>query len=348
MKKRIKTGGALILAAVLALSAFVIPKAFAADGVDVDAECKLTVDTRGTGFSELTTDSVIVNLYKVADIAVTGTYDSLLEGVTFSDINDGTTAADWEAKAALVVENLGDMEITESAKTDGGVVTFNGLETGLYLVYAEEMLSAFNQYEFKPYLISLPNNYWSNTAKDSEIPESAKDADGNVTDEWIYDFAVSLKPTKTDRYGDLVIDKTLASYNQSVGGATFVFEVKAVKTDVDTNEETVVYNDVVSMTFDAVGSKQVTIKNIEAGAVVTVTEVYSGASYTLAEGSSKEVNTQIIAEDTVTAEFTNENDGGLNGGNGIVNTFTKDASGYTHNATDDSTGSVIIAKNIEE
>ena len=346
MKKRIKTGGALILAAVLVVSAFVIPKAFAAIGVNVDADCKLTVDTTGTGYKELTSDSVIVNLYRVADIAVTGAYNSLLEGVTFSDINS-ESAAVWDEKAALVVENLGDMEVTATAKTDGGVVTFEGLETGLYLVYAEQMLSAHNQYDFKPYLISLPNNYWNNSAKDNEIPDSAKDEEGNVTDEWIYNFTVSLKPSKTDRYGDLVINKTLDAYNSSVGGATFVFEVKAVKTDVDTKEETVVYNDVVSMTFDKAGSKQVIIRNIEAGAVVTVTEVYSGASYELVADNGE---TQIIAEDIVNVSFENTYDDGLNGGNGLVNTFTKLESGEFNWAgkADDSTSAEIIAKIIEE
>ena len=63
MKKRWKQGGALILAAVLVISAFVIPKAFAAIGVDVDAECKLTVDATGTGYKELTNFRRVSNSY---------------------------------------------------------------------------------------------------------------------------------------------------------------------------------------------------------------------------------------------------------------------------------------------
>ena len=101
------------------------------------------------------------------------------------------------------------------------------------------------------------------------------------------------------------------------------------------------------MTFDKAGSKQVIIRNFEAGAVVTVTEVYSGASYELVADNGE---TQIIAEDIVNVSFENTYDDGLNGGNGLVNTFTKLESGkfnWAGNA-DDSTSAEIIAKIIEE
>ena len=334
MKKRIKTGGALILAAVLAVSAFALPKAFAAVGVDVDAKCDLTVDVRGAGYSELISDSVIIDLYKVADIAVTGAYDSLLEDVDFSDINSGTTAADWEEKTLAIVDNLEGMDITYSKNTDGGLVTFEDIDTGLYLVYAEQMLSRYNQYDFKPYLISLPNNYWNNFARENEIPEDAKE-DGKVTDKWIYNFTVSLKPSKTDLYGDLYINKDLTVYNASLGPAYFVYQVEAVKEDCDTKEKRIVYSDVVSMEFNEAGSKQLVINDIPAGAVVTVTEVYSGASYELK--SDKTIETVIEADGSelyATAEFVNEYNEGLNTGSGVVNSYTYSAESKTWDHSD--------------
>ena len=155
---------------------------------------------------------------------------------------------------------------------------------------------------------------------------------------------------RSDRYGDLVINKELTEYNASVGGATFVFEVYAVKTDVDTNEEVVVYNDVVSMTFDAARTKSVLIKNIEAGAVVNVKEVYSGASYQLAVDSKEVATTTIIADKEVSVGFVNDNNDGLNGGSGKVNIFTKANDGsFVHSGNpDDSTADPIIAKDLEK
>ena len=344
MKKRIKTGGALILAAVLAISAFVIPKAFAAEGVNVNKkDCTLTVDlTAESLFKEVREKEITVDLYKVATIKVTGEYeviDPYKEALDLTNLSSNSEANKWEEKANSVRTYIDTATDAPSPITKTGVSTiqFTNLTTGMYLVYARNLVTDYYEYEFKPYLISVPTNEWSWTAEDKS----------NMSDDWIYDPVVSLKPEKSDRYGNLVINKTLDAYNSSVGGATFVFEVKAVKTDVDTKEETVVYNDVVSMTFDKAGSKQVIIRNIEAGAVVTVTEVYSGASYELVADNGE---TQIIAEDIVNVSFENTYDEGLNGGNGLVNTFTKLESGEVNWAgnADDSTSAEIIAKIIEE
>ena len=62
MKKKMKRGGAIIFAAVLAVSAFVLPKSFAAIAVDTDAKCSLTVNVASEGLSELISDSVDIKL----------------------------------------------------------------------------------------------------------------------------------------------------------------------------------------------------------------------------------------------------------------------------------------------
>ncbi len=347
MKKRIKTGGALILAAVLAISAFVIPKAFAADGVNVTKDdCTLTIDlTAESLFKEVREKEVTVDLYKVATIKVTGEYEVVtpytdIKDFDLSDLSSNAAANEWEAKANAVRTYIDEATDKPTPITEKGIGTiqFTGLETGMYLVYARTLVTDNYEYEFKPYLISVPTNEWDWTKEDKT----------DMSDEWIYDPVVSLKPERFDRYGDLVINKDLTSFNDTIGGATFVFEVKAEKTDVDTNVTNVVYNDVVSMTFEGPGSKAVIIKNIEAGAKVTVTEVYSGASYELTVDSNEKAETIILADNEVSVGFKNENNGGLNGGNGVVNTFTQNGTGFSHKATDDSTGSVIIAKTIEE
>ena len=52
---------------------------------------------------------------------------------------------------------------------------------------------------------------------------------------------------------------------------------------------------VVSLVFDGPGTKSVLVEDIPAGTVVTVTEVYSGASYELTTEASQ--TTTIIAEE---------------------------------------------------
>ena len=83
MKKRWKQGGALILAAVLVISAFVLPKSFAAVGVENRDDC--TMELQYNKYVELVGDEergiealdVPVRLYKIASINVSGEYTVL-------------------------------------------------------------------------------------------------------------------------------------------------------------------------------------------------------------------------------------------------------------------------------
>lgn len=179
----------------------------------------------------------------------------------------------------------------------GGKGSVDGLSVGMYLVEAEEVQSPYYTYSFTPYLISLPNNQYYVTG----------------SDEWLYDTSTGLKPDQQERYGDLEIDKTLTSYNETMKGASFVFDIEA-----KVNGE-IVYSDVVSMVFDGTGTKSVVIKELPAGANITVTEVYSGSSYE-ATGEAEQT-TQIVADEMVSTAFENQYDGKLNGGSSVVNHF---------------------------
>lgn len=332
MKNRIKQVGALVLAAALIFSAFSLPKAYAALGVDVNAKCSVEIDVTQTGMSELMNLPVEVHLYKVADIDAQGEYTAIgdFRQLDFSGVDSNTTAEDWETLAneakALVRPTTEKAAVITLVNGKG---TATGLSTGMYLVDAQQALSDSYQYDFNPYLISLPNNNYYST--------------GN--DEWIYNLtgsnAIGLKPEKTDRFGDLVINKTLDAYNATIGGATFVFQVEAFKTDPDTNERKCVYSNVVSVTFDGVGTESILIEDIPAGAEVVVTEIYSGASYTLTSDGSYTVT--IIADGEegapATVDFSNTYNYEFNGGNGIVNSFLYDSEtdSWTHIATEDST-----------
>lgn len=303
MKKRLSKGGAVGLAFAVMLSAFVIPNAYAATAIDVDANCSIAFSIGGE-YEELDTTPVTVDLYKVATVDEVGRYTELDEygDLGLASVNDKTTAADWE-KIAGVAMDIVEKDSTTPTKTitiENAEGKAEDLETGMYLVVARTAQAADYEYSFTPYLISLPDNYYSET---------------NPDDSWIYtDVATGLKAEQTDRYGDLVIDKTLASMNASLGDASFVFQIEAVK------ENKTVYSDAVSITFTAAGEQSLTVEHIPAGAEVTVTEVYSGASYSTASDAVQ--TTKIVADsDEASVSFTNEYDNRNNGGSSVVNHF---------------------------
>ena len=357
LKKILKRGGALIMAAAVCGAALILSDTYASIAVENDrVDCSIEVNVSGSDFKEIhgmdeTVKAVPVeiHLYKVADISVSGTYSPLeaYESVELSGLNETTTAQDWELIVESVmseIENDGTEPVAVGETVDG-TYTFANLETGLYLIDAQQALSDNYQYDFTPYLVSLPNNYFYTTEDDT----------------WFYeltgDHAVGLKPEKSDRYGDLVINKFLDVYNETIGGATFVFQIEGTKTDVDTGETKVVYSDVISMTFNGTGTDSYVIEDIPAGSVVTVTEIYSGGSYQLisdgaqtvtiiadpaedeAEGETASETGDGEAAGPVEVSFANTYDYRLNGGTGLVNSFiyNSDDQTWTHQATTDST-----------
>ena len=336
-KDKIKKGSALIVTLAIMLSVLILPQVGAAVGVENErTDCAIEINVQGCGLKELSGADenvealpITVNLYKVADISVEGEYFAAagLETLDFSQLSNETTAEEWAKLAELAKAEIeaDEMAVTATAKTEDGSVTMTGLAAGLYLVDAQQVLSDYYQYDFTPYLISLPNNYYY--------------TDGDDT--WVYeltgDKAVGLKPEKTDCYGDLVINKELDVYNETIGGANFVFQIEGTKTDIDTGDVKVVYSDVVSMTFTGYGNDSIKIEHLPAGSEIVVTEVYSGSSYELTSAASQMVT--IVAEDAVETNFANTFNEKLNGGTGVVNSFAynNETGEWTHSATVDST-----------
>lgn len=358
--RKMKKIGAIILAAVLVCSAFVLPEVYAAIGVvqpeggcSLQVECTIQNDIEWNPvaedkyLSELESNAVEVKLYKVASIAVTGAYTALSD---FSDldlskqkINSATNAATWQELAQKAKKDVVNKELETSyigSTGESGTYTFTGLDIGLYLVMASKESTNRYRYEFSPYLVSLPsNNYYKIAKAASEanppqaIPENA--------DEWIYnltgDHAVGLKPERFPRYGYLKIEKDVPTLNIETPGEVFAYEITA------TLDNKVVYNDVVAIDYNK--QHYAFVGPILADADVVVEEVYKGASYTLV--SSSALNTIIqaetyfddckkieevkekaeeIAEDDIENElifkFTNEHNNVPNGGTGVVNTIS--------------------------
>lgn len=326
MNRRVKIIGACVLTLAVTLSGLALPRAYAAKAVDVNRKCSIEFNLQNNvydaatenkdgekaeDFTELNKLPVRVHLYQVAEIKETGAYEKVtgFDELKLDEINDKTTAKEWADKAAKARELI-EKGIEPGAETsvtlEGGKGKITGLATGMYLVVADEVKSPYFTYTFQESLISLPNNYWYN---------------GGGSDEWVYELtgshAIGLKPDREERLGSLEINKTLTSYNETVGGATFVFHVNVEKMDGT------VTNNVYKMEFNGAGNDKLIINDLPAGAKVTVTEAYTGASYRLISGNDQLV-TIIAAEEEgnpVSVSFTNEYDGGQNGGTGIVNRF---------------------------
>lgn len=297
MKKRIKQGAGVALALMLAVPA-VMYTAQAAVGIDTDRDCSVSFQLDGT-FQELDTLEIPVNLYQVAQVDEKGDYESLagFEILDLENVDNETTAREWEEKAAQAAQVIEEGNIAPTQRTTAEEGAEN-LSPGMYLVDAQQVQSPEYTYSFTPYLLSLPDNYYSDT---------------NPDDSWIYDVTVGLKPEQEIRYGSVRINKTLDAYNATLGGASFIFSIEAVK-DGET-----VYSDVVSLVFNGPGTKSIEVGNIPAGAQVTVTEVYSGSSYQVV--GDNVATTVISAEDPAEVSFVNTYDDENNGGSSIVNHF---------------------------
>ena len=325
MNKRLKQGSTFLLAVALTFPLLTLPGAKAASAINTGQKCSIEFDISGNS-SELLSASIPVKLYKVASVDESGNYTGIgafskLDLSSVSADNLDAAAATWAERAAEAKKLLkDDTEPTTTTLTQvRGTAT--GLDTGLYLVDTPKVITPNYTYTFTPYLVSLPtNNYYSGNG---------------ASDDWIYDLtkehnsAVGLKPEQHVRYGNLVINKELVDHNATFGNnATFVFQIDI--TTLDNKKETRIEE----LTFDAAGSHSVTIEKIPAGSHVTVTEVYSGASYELASAKSQE--TDIIANPEKETEvefkpaevsFINKHDGRTNGGYGVKNNFKLDENG---------------------
>ena len=145
---------------------------------------------------------------------------------------------------------------------------------------------------------------------------------GSGSDSWIYDnITIELKPEQKELTGSLQINKVLKTYNTELGEPIFAFDIEAY--DKDGN---VVFSDIASIRFDGVGFKSVVIDNIPAGSRVVVKEVYAAGSYKVT--SSDNIETTIVAGDTVTADFTNDYNNKLIYSTGVVNHFEYDGTGW--------------------
>ena len=322
IKKRIKEAGAVLVALALTLSALTLPGAHAANAVDTGKSCSVEFSIGGDYKEDLEKVNVPINLYKVASIDASGSYtaEQGFDSVDFGAIENGEgTAEAWLERADMSAKLTEGVSPTASTETVAGKAALSNMEVGLYLVMAEDTDSEYYNYSFKPYLISLPNNYYYTSGDDT----------------WVYDLtgtnAIGLKPEQKERYGTLVINKELVDQNITFGGkATFVFQIDITPIKGEASSQQV------ALTFDQYGSKEAVVEKLPAGASVKVTEIYSGAGYELTADSSVEQSITIVADESVSVGFKNQHDGKLSGGYGVVNNFKLNDDGqYDWNQLED-------------
>ncbi len=317
---------ALLCAAGLGFSALTDSSTYAADAIDVTAKCTVKVDievnSEGTDTAfqnDLKAMVIPVKLYRVATVDAAGRYTVIApfsgNGLNLSGISDKTTTDDWKAYAETAAEVVEEQEeqgegITPAAdiQVTDGTGTATGLDTGMYVVIPQETYNADYSYlyRFTPYLTALPGNNYYN--------------DGN--DEWNYNPTIGLKPEREIQYGSLEIVKTLDSYNDLTQEGYFVFQIEGEKDGVQ-------YSNVASISFTDGDetAKTTVVTGIPVGMEVTVTEVYSGASYELVTANDQTAT--IVADEMIQAgtsqasvTFENKDDGKLIPGTGVLNVFT--------------------------
>ncbi len=334
MKKGYVAGALALVLAVLGLQLTTVR---AADALDFgNHTCSLTIETTGIEFAKELSNvpEIPVKLYKVASMDESAEYtvDTKTYGSDVVIENKGDDRAAWATmwknvaeKVAKKVEASGG-SIRETATismrpvTQGNNTYSSGtarnLAPGLYLVAAESVRYGGYEYTFTPYLISVPTNEYRMV--------SGSDRD---EDKWIYDVVVGLKPARIPLDGEMVVQKTLNTFNESLGEVTFIFEVTG--TDPITGE--IVYNNVISMNFDSTtpnGTQSVKITGLPVGTIVTVKEIYNGSSYkelsseqkTVIEGYAADSSGNLVSQ-TKPVSFVNDYDDKLKKGYGIVNHF---------------------------
>ena len=162
MNKRLKQGTTFLLALALAFPLLTLPGARAANAIETDRKCSVSFSVSGEGNELTAADTDIkVNLYKVADVDVSGNYTATKDftGLNVSSVsadNKDAAASEWADRAKEAQKMLKEsVEPTATVTLAKGIGSKDGLATGLYLVDTPEVVTTNYTYTFTPYLVSL-------------------------------------------------------------------------------------------------------------------------------------------------------------------------------------------------
>ena len=328
-----------VLTLVLAAAMLSGLAALAAEPVDVDAPCSVTLDfgdapealdeyaaadvqQAAAAQAELLAAEVQLDVYQLATAELQEGYDAY----TFAyaapfdtlDIPEDMTEDDMKTLAAEAYALI-DTEVvpyTSGVKAaDEQYAEIEEMDAGLYLILphteGDEALTVLTdsfEFTYNPVLVSLPTRSGEGVIKTSD--------DG----EWLYDVDVNLvnKCEFEPRLGSIEISKEYTSLPTT--GVTCIFQVEATQYGEN------VFSNVYSMFFSDDTYQTQVVSGIPVGAQVTVTELYAGPGYQLV--SSDGTNITITAAGTQisgTAEFVNE-PGTPGHGGSVTNHYTAEES----------------------
>ncbi len=270
--------------------------------------------------------TICFDLYRIANITENGfafqateKYAALEEELSkASMLPNSDSAPDWQALAqqafTLAVGGEGTVVNTPSGADYTGLSldVKNSVSKGLYLLVARETLENRTivksvSYTILPQIICVPTKLSADgSAAVSTLAEG----------EWVYDQQIVLKMSVEPASGAIRIDKTLTGHTGDEE-VLCVFRVDAYYP----SPEILYSSEVYSVVFDASGSKSLLIEGLPIGAVVHVTEVYSGANYTSSVPAPGFLDVTVREGETASVAFTNTRDNERSGG-GITNHFT--------------------------
>lgn len=147
------------------------------------------------------------------------------------------------------------------------------------------------------------------------VPSLSRQEDGSEV--WIYDEKITLKMEQSYITGSIEIVKELLSFNKEMENATFVFQV-----DTYFKTEGHLYSSrIYALQFDKAGTKKLRIDGLPIGAIVKVSEIYSGLSYTASVQYPDTLNTTVELNKLNSVRFTNDFNKKTSGGGGVTNHF---------------------------
>ena len=332
----------LLLCIAVALAMILIP-AGAAETADLDAPVSLTVTVGTEEMAEgLAGAKIVVDVYRLAEATMGADGVELVPAAACYEGQD-FKAEDSEdvralANALLLAAVEKDTPVVKGAEVDQLLSTVTltkddegkALTSGLYMVvirgsdindgYVTSTVDAEGnvnlatyavndtyQYLFLPQLINLPMDI-----AELEMYGFIKD-ENSTAKGFIYDLTINIKPEISTKEGGVDILKTLLTYETSQP-VYFVFRIDAIY------QGQMVYSDVKTLEFTAAGQQKVHLDGLPIGAEVTVTEVYSGASYKLV---TDEVQKTVVGAGAFKqVDFINDYDYKTNGGGAVENRFT--------------------------
>lgn len=147
----------ICLAMVLCLTA-TVPSVHAAENIDIDRDCTLTVQYANSGRA---CEGMEVKIYRVASVDVSGKY-MLCEAFSSYDVtvNDVTSQGAWQETACTLAAYAAADQIRadRSDKTNSsGIAIFSDLTPGMYLTVTDSVMLGAERITFENFLTAVPH-----------------------------------------------------------------------------------------------------------------------------------------------------------------------------------------------